>query len=249
GDREVRLGRVALGEEEVERIDLPDLEPEEAGHRVHVDLALQRPVHAAEIDAELAVDEHPEIVVAREREHLTALVLELRVELQGEVVIVSVALVAPALIVDREEGVVGVLIEARLNLGELDRDLEVLVDASDVVVPLVEIGGAGGRGCGRVAGVDRLVVRAEVDLDDAGILADCVLEVGVGDLEVANRRVERGAAQIGIAVAVAGLIAVAVAVTGLITVAVAGLITVAVAGLITVAVAGLIAVAVTGLIA
>src|SRR5262245_9369081 len=77
-DAEVRLARVALGEEEVERIDVARSDAEVAGVGVEIDAAVDGAMHAAEIDGELAVDEHEQVVVAGEGEDLSGVVTELR---------------------------------------------------------------------------------------------------------------------------------------------------------------------------
>jgi hypothetical protein len=61
-------------------------------------------VHAAEVDRELLVDEHPDVVVAGEVELLAALVLEPVADLAREVEVLDVALVAEAEAVQGEEG-------------------------------------------------------------------------------------------------------------------------------------------------
>src|SRR5262249_36204035 len=100
-------------------------------------------MQAPEVDRELAVDEDPEVVVAREAEDLAATVLELRVELgrEAEVVllaVVALAGVAPPGVVEREE-------VAALERGDLPvrRELEIdevrFVHVRSGPVPLVEV--------------------------------------------------------------------------------------------------------------
>src|SRR5690606_16094921 len=52
-DTEVRHRRVALGEEEIERVLVADFHAELGGHRIHLDRSLEREVHAAEVDAQM----------------------------------------------------------------------------------------------------------------------------------------------------------------------------------------------------
>jgi hypothetical protein len=80
--------------------------------------------------------------------------------------------------------------QAGHHLGQRDVDGEGDVDVRGVVEPLrvgARSGGLGGR-AGR--GVDRLLVGAELDLHEAlhAEVAGVVLEVGVVDPEVADRR-------------------------------------------------------------
>ncbi len=83
-DAKVRLDGVALGVEDIERIDLTGVEAEV----VELDAHAGVPVYAADVDRQLLVDEHPDVVVTREREGLTAAVLEAGVDLGREVEVV-----------------------------------------------------------------------------------------------------------------------------------------------------------------
>src|SRR5262245_26536520 len=83
-DAERRLRRVALGVEQVEGVDAARRDPELGGRGVEVDGAGLLRVQAADVDHQLPVDEHPNIVVALEREILTARVLEASVKLGRE---------------------------------------------------------------------------------------------------------------------------------------------------------------------
>src|ERR1044071_9823513 len=82
-DPEVRIDGVTLGEEQVEGIGVPLGDQELRGRLVEIDRACLGPVHAAEIDGQLPVDERPEVVVARAGEDLAAVIGELGVELEG----------------------------------------------------------------------------------------------------------------------------------------------------------------------
>jgi hypothetical protein len=95
-DAEVRLDDVPFGLEEVERILLADDETGRGGDLGELHLLGERRVDAADVDDELLVDEDEDVVVAAELERLVAAVLELRVELDGEVIVVRIALVAEA---------------------------------------------------------------------------------------------------------------------------------------------------------
>ena len=89
---------------------------------------------AAQVDRQLAVDEHPDVVVTGEVELLAALVGELVAQLAGEVEVVDLVVVVqltgggarvPPQVVDREEVGVVVLIHDRAgvsrDLGEQER--------------------------------------------------------------------------------------------------------------------------------
>src|SRR3954467_14673824 len=69
-DAEVRPAGAPLGVEELQRVDVALLDPQLIRALVEVDLACHGRVEPSEIDAELAVDEDPEIIVAQEAERL-----------------------------------------------------------------------------------------------------------------------------------------------------------------------------------
>ena len=107
---------MALGEEEVElvRLAVRHVEP------VEVDVLLHGRVNAAQIDDELAVDEHPDVVVPGEPEELVGpfLIDELAVNLESEV---EVVIGAPPGIpqkdaIDREEPAARVVVRIELLL-------------------------------------------------------------------------------------------------------------------------------------
>ncbi len=89
-DLEVRLRQMAFGEEEVEWIGLALNDAERGGALVQIDRGVLRAVYPTQIERELVVDVDEQIVVIREREGLAPFVLELGVELEGEVVVVRV---------------------------------------------------------------------------------------------------------------------------------------------------------------
>ena len=139
----------------------------------------RRAVHAAEIDGELAVDEHPDVVVADELQRLAAAVLEPVAHLAGEAEVVRhVIVVAAPEIVDlrpaRRLGPSAVVDGEERRREPADRrrvapHLRVVVDEGAVrlpgqrqgvadelaerrvVVPLVEVGGGGQDRVGAVA--------------------------------------------------------------------------------------------------
>ncbi len=79
---------MALGMEELERIDVALRDSQRARRAVEVDRVRGRRVEPAEVHGQLAIDEHPEIVVAAEPERLATVVLELRVQLGRETEVV-----------------------------------------------------------------------------------------------------------------------------------------------------------------
>ena len=81
---------MAFGEEEVEWIGLALNDAERGGALVQIDRGVLRAVYPTQIERELVVDVDEQIVVIREREGLAPFVLELGVELEGEVVVVRV---------------------------------------------------------------------------------------------------------------------------------------------------------------
>src|SRR6187402_2712168 len=89
-EEDVRASLVAFGGEEVERVQTVLGQPE----RVEVDLRCLRVVNAAQVDDELAVDVDEDVIVAAEVEELAPLVRERGVKLDGEGIVVGVALVA-----------------------------------------------------------------------------------------------------------------------------------------------------------
>jgi hypothetical protein len=125
---------------------------------------------------------HKHVIVALEREFLAALVGEGRVDLGREGIVVGLALVAPALVVDGKEGLV-VKDQAPGIVGirrERQVDLEVHVDPIDIAVPLGEsVCTSHGLDAGGVA-KDGLLVRTQ---GSGGYplfrLLDRRLEVGV----------------------------------------------------------------------
>lgn len=83
-DAEVRLGGVPFGVEDVQQIDLADGEAEV----VELDACGGVAVYTADVDRQLLVDEHPDVVITREREGLAAAVLKAGVDLGREVEVV-----------------------------------------------------------------------------------------------------------------------------------------------------------------
>src|SRR5690242_14810265 len=86
-DPEVRGDRVPFGLENIQWIFVALRDPEFARYLVEIHTLRHRFMHTAEIDAELAIEERPEIVITGERERLAAAVDELEVELEREVVV------------------------------------------------------------------------------------------------------------------------------------------------------------------
>src|SRR5262249_33774268 len=144
--------------EQVERVRAPALEAELGGGRVEDDRARLRRMKPAHVDRELAVDEHPHVVVSVELERLAAVVSKASVELGGEADVVLVAGVGSARIaepdiVDRKEEEALESEETVALRRKIHVEQERFVDAGRVAVPLVEIRfggrlwaeGAGGR--------------------------------------------------------------------------------------------------------
>src|SRR5688572_25725037 len=65
---------IPLGVEHLQVIYIADAQAELSGALVEVDGVLLGLVETAEVNGELAIDEHPDVVVAAEREDLTALI-------------------------------------------------------------------------------------------------------------------------------------------------------------------------------
>src|SRR5690606_19974559 len=174
------------------RVDAARLDRQGLRQRVDVRGPCLAWVEAAEIDRQTAVDEDPQVVVAREGEHLTADVSKLRLELQREVIVVAAPLVAESLAVDREKvAAVVVVYPALPALDQRDLDLRCQVDPGDVAVPLVEVLPAARREGRWAARVDGLSVLAELGGHDAQIEAGIVaFEVWVVVHEVTHRRAQ-----------------------------------------------------------
>lgn len=83
-DAEVRFDGVAFGVEDVERVGEAGGEAEV----VELDVSAGVAVHAADVDRQLLIDKHPDVVVAGEIEGLTAVVGEEGVDLGREVEVV-----------------------------------------------------------------------------------------------------------------------------------------------------------------
>src|SRR6476469_4926342 len=95
----MRRDGVTLRMEHVERVDHALREPE----RVESNDSRFGVVHAAQVDHEFSIDEHPQVIVAGKRKRFAPLVLELSVNLRGEVEVVVVAFIAETESVQREE--------------------------------------------------------------------------------------------------------------------------------------------------
>ena len=110
--------------------------------------------------------------------------------------IVVASLIAKTLPVDREEGIVVEGIGTLPGVGQRNRDGQRDVHPRHVVVPSVEIFFARrGRGA-RIAGVDRLLIRAEHGRYDL-LVADVgeFFEIGMAVLQVAHCPDQRGSAE------------------------------------------------------
>ena len=184
--------RAALGEEDVERV-LGAGRQTERLQTVAVDRLRHGRVDAAEVDPELAAEVDPQVVVTGEIERLTVLEREAPAELQREIEVTRVALVAAELVVDREKGAVGVGVGARVRGAVLQIEREGLRDADvGIAVPLIEVGGVREADPARID-EDRLAVGAERlrDLAPLGTLGEGRVHVGVRLGEVADRARER----------------------------------------------------------
>ena len=170
---EVGRRRLPLGVEEAQVVPAAVLETEAVELQV---LARSGP-QAADVHGQRVVDEEPEVVRALELDELTGarLVHERGVDGVREVAVVVAALVAEALVVDREELVRQELVDAGAVVRERDAVEDADVGADDRVEPLGErrrrgdptarVDGSGGRGLalgvveaaaaqGRAAGAD-----------------------------------------------------------------------------------------------
>ena len=90
--------------EHVDRVRLPDNE----GERVQIHITFRCGMHAAEIKDELAIDEHPDVIIACELELFSAVVNEWNVNFRGEEEVVHCPLrvggsIVPALSVEWKE--------------------------------------------------------------------------------------------------------------------------------------------------
>lgn len=99
-----------------------------------------RAVDPTQVDHQLVVDIHPDVVVAPEGEHLTTLIGEPGVDLVGEPIVVAVSLVTEKLAVDREKGPVVETVDRRVvpDLGQVDIEVSGQIHPFDVPIPLVE---------------------------------------------------------------------------------------------------------------
>src|SRR5262245_33380773 len=99
---------VTLGVEELQRVNVAFADSKGGRCLVHVERVRGRSMNTADIDRELAIDENPQIVVARECKHLAARILEFGVKLRREVEISQFAIVvrsrvSPTAAIQREE--------------------------------------------------------------------------------------------------------------------------------------------------
>ena len=183
-----------LGEEDVHGVDLAFAKAERGGLGIEIHGLALGLVNAAQIDRELAVDEHPDVVVSGESEGFTALVAKAGRYLDGEVIVVRLPFVAEKLIVDGEESHVLVGIDARLGRRWRKRQTDGgrEVHAGHIPVPLVE----GIRAADRMRdpAVDRLVVWPQVRSHDATVVVQPLQRFHVREagVEVANRGDQRG---------------------------------------------------------
>lgn len=103
---ETRTTEATLCVEHVEGVDTAFEHVEFFGGLVEVDLAFPRGMNPTDVDAKAAVKENPHVIIAIERKDLATIVLEVRVELRGELAIVSGRRVALA--IDGEERTAGI---------------------------------------------------------------------------------------------------------------------------------------------
>ena len=122
---------MALGLEERNLVHPVDHQPEPLardGGRVEGDRPIGRPVNAAQVDGQLAVDVHPDVVVTGKVELLAPLVSELVAQLAGEVEVAADAVVVvveltgggarvPPQVIERVEVGIAVLIDDRSGVG------------------------------------------------------------------------------------------------------------------------------------
>src|SRR6478752_3797123 len=180
-DAEVGAGDVALAPKEGERVGLSIDEAEGVEHDAPSHLV----VGSTEVEGELVVDEHPNVVVTDEGEDFPGMVLELQVQLEGHVIVVRVALVLQQHPVDRKEPgatrriaahdaavvIVGVRIAGICRVGqELERQVLPHVHVRGVVKPSGEVLGTG-RSHRALLGARVLgsLVRAKHCLHDSGV--------------------------------------------------------------------------------
>jgi len=137
---EIRIERIALRVEHVDRIKIANCQPE----RVQINRRTNLVVHAAEVDDELTVDEDPHVVVAEEAERLASRVREVDVVLGREEEVVQLAVgvwrqLIESVAVHREVCAALESVDWRaLSLVVLERDVGLVahVDARHVSEPL-----------------------------------------------------------------------------------------------------------------
>ena len=115
-DNEVRFCHVALGEEDAHRIDSTFLDSELASLSVQIHGPRQHGMNTAKVDGEVPIDEHKNVVVAREGERLAAVVAKSGGDFDGKGVVVRLALVAEELVVDGKKRGVAVGIHAFIGI-------------------------------------------------------------------------------------------------------------------------------------
>ncbi len=141
---EVRSGAVTLGVEQGNLVHVAHGEPQVHRHGcINGEGPRDGGMEASQIEGQTAIDEYPHVVIAGERERLATFELEPRADLAGETEVVPGAGLLsgsdPAQVVYGEKLGIGEVVGAIGLFGERQLGNDFDVDASCLVVPLVEI--------------------------------------------------------------------------------------------------------------
>jgi len=120
-DLHIRKYSMTLAIEEVENVVLA---LRQTGHIIEVQGHAQRKVERAEVYHQLAVDEHPYIIVPSELEHLTAIVSKTSVDFVTVSEVVVIAVVVPTTTIEREKRVIQIPICVSRAQSEHNRMIE-----------------------------------------------------------------------------------------------------------------------------
>src|SRR6476619_1619005 len=126
---------MALGKEQIKIVSVSRSQSQ----RVEVYQCTLSSMHATQVDRQLIVQEHPNVVVTCKAKRLPCLIGERCMQLSGEAEIVPLPLITQKLIVDREEAGVVVCVNARAGISEGQADSRSLIDTCSIVKPLTKI--------------------------------------------------------------------------------------------------------------
>lgn len=130
---------MTLREEDVDRVGLPEHQPQLLSTRRQLDGCRGCLVRAAQVDGKAIVDEHPGVVVALKSKLLILLVDEVLVCLERKVKVVLIPLVSKELVVDRKEGAPAILVKfGTAGHGRKRQGDSGLHGHIRIVIPLVE---------------------------------------------------------------------------------------------------------------